>query len=37
MISCECEWENEHGLQLIFKDGKSLTRVSSVDGSCEDE
>ena len=26
-ISCECEWEIEHGLQLIFKDGKKLIRA----------
>jgi uncharacterized protein VirK/YbjX len=31
-ISCECEWEGEHGLQLVFKDGQSLTRASGHDG-----
>ena len=26
-VSCECEWEEEHGLQLIFKDGLTLVRA----------
>lgn len=31
-ISCKCEWEEEHGLQLVFRQGKKLTRVSQIDG-----
>jgi hypothetical protein len=31
-ISCECDWEEEHGLQLVFRQGKQLTRVSDIDG-----
>jgi hypothetical protein len=31
-ISCNCEWEQEHGLQLVFRQGKKLTRISSIDG-----
>ncbi|NOU61986.1 DUF6985 domain-containing protein [Marinifilum caeruleilacunae] len=31
-LTCECAWEPEHGLQLVFKKGKALTRVSSQDG-----
>jgi hypothetical protein len=31
-IACECDWEEEHGLQLVFRQGKKLTRVSSQDG-----
>ena len=31
-IACECEWEQEHGLQLVFRQGKKLTRVSDQDG-----
>jgi hypothetical protein len=31
-IACECEWEQEHGLQLIFRQGKKLTRISDQDG-----
>ena len=26
-VSCECGWEEEHGLQLIFKDGLTLIRA----------
>ena len=32
VLACECEWEKEHGLQLVFKQGKKLTRVSDQDG-----
>ena len=28
---CDCEWEEEHGLQLVFKNGEKLTRVSAID------
>ena len=31
-IDCECDWEQEHGLQLVFRQGKKLTRISSIDG-----
>lgn len=31
-ITCECEWEQEHGLQLVFRQGKKLTRISDQDG-----
>ncbi len=31
-IDCECDWEREHGLQLVFRQGKKLTRISSIDG-----
>ncbi len=31
-ISCKCDWEEEHGLQLVFKKGEKITRVSSQDG-----
>jgi hypothetical protein len=32
MLDCECDWEEEHGLQLVFRQGKKLTRISSQDG-----
>lgn len=32
MIECECEWELEHGLQIVFRQGKKVTRISDVDG-----
>src|SRR5574343_632417 len=31
-ISCDCDWEKEHGLQLVFRQGKKLTRISEQDG-----
>jgi hypothetical protein len=31
-ISCDCDWEEEHGLQLIFRQGRQITRVSGIDG-----
>ena len=31
-LTCECEWEQEHGLQLVFRQGKKLTRISDQDG-----
>jgi hypothetical protein len=31
-LACECDWEEEHGLQLVFRQGKQLTRISSQDG-----
>jgi hypothetical protein len=31
-IACECDWEQEHGLQLVFRQGKKLTRISNQDG-----
>ena len=31
-IHCNCEWEIEHGLQLVFRRGKKITRISSIDG-----
>lgn len=31
-IAAECDWEAEHGLQIVFKQGKTLKRVSAQDG-----
>lgn len=31
-VACECDWEQEHGLQLVFRQGKKLTRISEQDG-----
>jgi hypothetical protein len=31
-VACECDWEEEHGLQLVFKRGEKITRVSEQDG-----
>jgi hypothetical protein len=35
-VSCDCEWEKEHGLQLVFKNGETLTRASGHDGHFKD-
>ena len=35
-ISCECDWEEEHGLQLVFRQGKQINRVSQIDGHLTD-
>lgn len=35
-VSCGCAWEEEHGLQLIFKNGERLTRASGHDGHYDD-
>jgi hypothetical protein len=35
-VSCGCEWEEEHGLQLVFKNGEKLTRASGHDGQYTD-
>ena len=32
LIACECDWEKEHGLQLVFRQGRKLTRISDQDG-----
>ncbi len=31
-LACACDWEREHGLQLVYRDGRTLTRVSAQDG-----
>ena len=31
IVECNCFWELEHGLQLVFKEGHDLTRLSEYD------
>jgi len=31
-VACECAWEEEHGLQLVYRKGNVLVRVSAQDG-----
>lgn len=31
-IECECAWEPEHGLHLVFRDGRTITKVGPYDG-----
>ncbi|WP_316789624.1 DUF6985 domain-containing protein [Pedobacter frigoris] len=36
-VSCECKWEEEHGVYLVFENGRTLTRVGEHDGHFTDE
>lgn len=31
-VECECAWEPEHGLQLVFRGGRSVSKVGPFDG-----
>ncbi len=31
-IECNCEWEREHGMQLVLRDGRTVSKVSPYDG-----
>ncbi|MFS8098632.1 hypothetical protein LFM09_15985 [Lentzea alba] len=31
-VACDCAWEPEHGLQLVFRDGARVTKVGPFDG-----
>lgn len=31
-VECECAWEPEHGLQIVFRDGARVTKVGPYDG-----
>ena len=31
IICCYCEWEQEHGLQMVFRNGEKISSVSEVD------
>jgi hypothetical protein len=31
-IECECDWEPEHGLQVVLKHGAKVTKVGPYDG-----
>lgn len=31
-IECECAWEREHGLQLVFSGGRTVSKVGPYDG-----
>ena len=31
-VECECDWEEEHGLHLVFEDGSRVSKVGPCDG-----
>lgn len=31
VVTGDCEWEQEHGLQMVFRDGEKISSVSDVD------
>lgn len=31
-LECNCDWEAEHGLQLVVRDGTKITKVGAYDG-----
>jgi hypothetical protein len=31
-LNCECDWEEEHGLQIVFKNGLKINKVGPYDG-----
>ncbi len=31
-LECECDWEPEHGLQIVFKNGLRINKVGPYDG-----
>lgn len=31
-LDCSCDWEPEHGLQIVFKDGAKVCKVGPYDG-----
>ncbi len=31
-FACNCDWEREHGLQLVFKDGSYINKLGGYDG-----
>jgi hypothetical protein len=31
-IECNCDWEREHGMQLVLRDGRAVSKVSPYDG-----
>ncbi len=31
-VECECEWETEHGLQIVFRSGREVCKLGPFDG-----
>jgi hypothetical protein len=36
-LECGCDWEEEHGLQIVFRDGAAVTKVGPYDGHLTNE
>jgi hypothetical protein len=36
-LECNCAWEVEHGLQLVFKNGSAISKVGPFDGHVSNE
>lgn len=32
-LECECDWEVEHGLQIVFKNGLEVNKIGQYDGN----
>lgn len=33
-LECECDWEEEHGLQIVFKNGLKVNKIGPYDSHC---
>ena len=33
-LECNCDWEEEHGLQIVFKNGLTINKIGQFDGHC---
>ncbi len=33
-LECNCEWEEEHGLQIVFKNGLTINKIGQFDSHC---
>jgi hypothetical protein len=31
----DCQWDEEHGLELTFKEGRELVKVGGIDGTAD--
>ena len=31
-VACGCDWEPEHGLQIVFREGRTVSKVGPYDG-----
>lgn len=37
VVECDCDWEQEHGMMMVWRDGKALSKVSGYDGHWTNE